>query len=62
VAVTFGATVLAMAKATAGGQVATSYAVPGDFAGSHYPGRKDSFQAKGRQSGTVASVTFTVTG
>jgi hypothetical protein len=36
--------------------------VPGDFAGSTIPGRKDSFQAKGRQSGTVASVTFTVTG
>jgi hypothetical protein len=27
-----------------------------------YPGRKDTFQAKGRQSGTVASGTFTVTG
>ena len=62
VVVTFGAEVLATAKATAGGQVAASFAVPSGFAGSHYPGRKDTFQAKGRQSGTVASATFTVTG
>ncbi len=62
VAVTFGAEVLATVKATAGGQVAASFAVPSGFAGSHYPGRKDTFQAKGRQSGTVASATFTVTG
>jgi hypothetical protein len=62
VAVTFGAQVVAAAKATAGGQVATSLAVPGGFAGSHYPGRNDTFQATCRQSGTVASVTFTVTG
>ena len=62
VQVTFGAEVLAAAKATAGGQVAASFAVPSGFAGSHYPGRKDTFQAKGRQSGTVASATFTVTG
>jgi hypothetical protein len=54
--------VVAAAKATAGGQLATSFAVPSGFAGSHYPGRKDAFQAKGRHSGTVASVTFTVTG
>jgi hypothetical protein len=60
--VTFGAEVLATAKATAGGQLAASFAVPSGFAGSHYPGRKDTFQAKGRQSGTVASATFTVTG
>jgi hypothetical protein len=60
--VTFGAEVLATAKATAGGQVSASFAVPSGFAGSHYPGRKDTFLAKGRQSGTVASVTFTVTG
>ena len=60
--VTFGAEVLAAAKATAGGQVAASFAVPSGFAGSHYPGRKDTFQAKGRQSGKVASATFTVTG
>jgi hypothetical protein len=60
--VTFGAEVLATAKATAGGQVAASFAVPSGFAGSHYPGRKDTFQAKGRHSGTVASATFTVTG
>jgi hypothetical protein len=60
--VTFGATVLTTAKATTGGQVAASFAVPSGFAGSHYPGRKDTFQAKGRQSGTVASATFTVTG
>jgi hypothetical protein len=62
VEVTFGAEVLAAVKATAGGQVAASFAVPSGFAGSHYPGRKDTFQAKGRQSGTVASATFTVTG
>jgi hypothetical protein len=60
--VTFGAEVLTAAKATAGGQVAASFAVPSGFAGSHYPGRRDTFQAKGRQSGTVASATFTVTG
>ena len=62
VAIAFGATVLATARASAGGQVAASFAVPSGFAGSHYPGRKDTFQAKGRQSGTVASATFTVTG
>ena len=62
VVVTFGAEVLADAKATASGQVAASFAVPSGFAGSHYPGRKDTFQAKGRQSSTVASATFTVTG
>jgi len=62
VEVSFGATVLVTAKATASGQVAASFAVPSGFAGSHYPGRKDTFQAKGRQSGKVASATFTVTG
>jgi hypothetical protein len=62
VAVSFGATVLATATATAGGQVSASFAVPSGFAGSHYPGRKDTFQVKGRQSGTAASATFTVTG
>jgi hypothetical protein len=62
VAIAFGATVLATARASAGGQVAASFAVPSGFAGSHYPGRKDTFQAKGRQSGKVASATFTVTG
>ena len=62
VAITFGAEVLASAKATAGGQVTARFAVPSGFAGSHYPGRKDRFQAKGGQSGTVASGTFTVTG
>jgi hypothetical protein len=62
VEVSFGATVLATAKATAGGQVSASFAVPSGFAGSHYPGRKDTFQVKGRQSGKVASATFTVTG
>jgi hypothetical protein len=62
VQVTFGATVLATVKATAGGQVAASFTMPSGFAGSHYPGRKDTFQAKGRQCGTVASATFTVTG
>jgi hypothetical protein len=60
--VSFGAEVLATAKATASGQVAASFAVPSGFAGSHYPGRKDTFQAKGRQSGKMASATFTVTG
>jgi hypothetical protein len=60
--VTFGAEVLATAKATAGGQVSASFAVPSGFAGSHYPGRKDTFQVNGRQSGKVASATFTVTG
>jgi hypothetical protein len=60
--VTFGAEVLAATRATAGGEVAARFAVPSGFAGSHYPGRKDTFQAKGRQSGTVASATFTVTG
>ena len=60
--VRFGAEVLAAAKATADGQVAASFVVPSGFAGSHYPGRKDTFQAKGRQSGKVASATFTVTG
>jgi len=62
VEVTFGATVLTTAKATASGQVAAAFAVPSGFAGSTIPGRKDTFQAKGRQSGTVASGTFTVTG
>jgi hypothetical protein len=62
VAVSFGATVLTTANATAGGQVSASFAVPSGFAGSHYPGRKDTFQAKGRQSGKAASATFTVTG
>jgi hypothetical protein len=60
--VSFGAEVLATAKATTDGEVAASFAVPSGFAGSHYPGRKDTFQAKGRQSGKVASATFTVTG
>jgi hypothetical protein len=46
----------------ANGHVAASFAVPGAFAGSTIPGRRDTFQAKGRQSGTIASTTFTVTG
>jgi hypothetical protein len=62
VAITFGATVLATTQAGADGRVAASFAVPSGFAGSHYPGRKDTFQAKGRQSGKAASATFTVTG
>jgi hypothetical protein len=62
VEVSFGATVLTTAKATTSGQITASFAVPSGFAGSHYPGRKDTFQAKGRQSGMVASATFTVTG
>jgi hypothetical protein len=60
--VIFGAVVLVAAKATAGGQVSASFAVPSGFAGSHYPGRKDTFQARGRQSGKLASATFTVSG
>ena len=60
--VSFGAEVVAAVKATAGGEVAASFAVPSGFAGSHYPGRKDTFQAKGRQSGNLASAMFTVTG
>jgi len=60
--ISFGAEVLATTKATAGGEVASPFAVPSGFAGSHYPGRKDTFQAKGRQSGKAASATFTVTG
>jgi hypothetical protein len=62
VEVSFGATMLTTAKATTSGQITASFAVPSGFAGSHYPGRKDTFQAKGRQSGMVASATFTVTG
>jgi len=62
VAITFGAEVLATTKTTSSGEVAASFAVPSGFAGSHYPGRKDTFQAKGRQSGKAASATFTVTG
>jgi hypothetical protein len=62
VAITFLAEVLTTAKATTRGDVASSFAVPSGFAGAHYPGRKDTFQAKGRQSGKVASATFTVTG
>jgi hypothetical protein len=60
--VSFGAVVVATATASAGGEVVALFAVPSGFAGSHYPGRKDTFQAKGRHSGTVASATFTVTG
>ena len=62
VAITFLAEVLTTTKATTRGDVASSFPVPSGFAGSHYPGRKDTFQAKGRQSGKVASATFTVTG
>jgi hypothetical protein len=58
--VSFGATVLTTAKATADGQIAASFAVPSGFAGSTIPGRHDTFQAKGRQSGKIASATFTV--
>ena len=59
--VTFGAVVLTTTRATPGGQVVASFAVPDDFAGANVPGRRDGFQAKGRQSGKVASATFTVT-
>jgi hypothetical protein len=59
---TFGTEVLATTKATTRGEVASSFVVPSGFAGSHYLGRKDAFQVKGRQSGKAASATFTVTG
>ncbi len=62
VTITFGAETLAVAGATASGGVAASFAVPDGFAGSHYPGRRDIFHAKGQRSGKVASATFTVTG
>jgi hypothetical protein len=62
VTITFGAETLAVARATASGGVAASFAVPDGFAGSHYPGRRDTFRAKGERSGKVASATFTVTG
>jgi hypothetical protein len=39
-----------------------SFTVPSGFAGSNIPGRRDTFQAKGHQSGKAASATFTVTG
>jgi hypothetical protein len=54
--------VLTTAKATAGGQVSAAFVVPSGFAGSHYPGRTETFQAKGHQAGRVASATFTATG
>ena len=60
--VSSGPEALATTKATTSGEVTASFAVPSGFAGSHYPGRKDTFQANGRQSGTDASATFTVTG
>ncbi len=62
VTITFGAETLAVASATAGGSVTSSFAVPDGFAGSHYPGRHDTFQAKGHRSGKVVSATFSVTG
>ena len=62
VAISFLAEVLTTTKAAANGDVTASFPVPSGFAGSHYPGRKDTFQAKGHQSGKLASATFTVTG
>jgi large repetitive protein len=62
VAISFLSEVLTTAKATAGGEVASSFPVPSGFAGSHHPGRQDTFKAKGHQSGRVAPATFTVTG
>jgi hypothetical protein len=53
---------LTTTKATANGDVTSSFNVPSGFAGSHYPGRQNTFQVKGRQSGRIASATFTVTG
>jgi hypothetical protein len=60
--VTFGATVLTSATASTGGHVAATFTVPDGFAGATIPGRRDTFQAKGRHSGRVASATITVTG
>ena len=60
--ISFGATVLTTARPSANGELAASFLVPTGFAGSHNPGRQDTFQAKGRESGKVASATFTVTG
>jgi hypothetical protein len=62
VAISFLAEVLTTTKATTKGGVASSFPVPTGFAGSHHPGRKDTFQARGHRSGNVASATFTVTG
>jgi large repetitive protein len=62
VAITFLTEVLTTTNATTEGVVASSFPVPTGFAGSQYPGRQDTFQAKGQQSGNVASATFTVTG
>jgi hypothetical protein len=62
VAVRFAAVVLTTTSATATGTVRSSLQVPDGFAGSHYPGRQDTFRVEGRRSGRVASATFTVTG
>jgi hypothetical protein len=62
VSITFGAETLAVATAAADGRVASSFAVPDGFAGSHYPGRRDTFHANGQRSGTGTTATFTVTG
>jgi hypothetical protein len=62
VSISFLAEVLTTKKATADGDVTASFPVPSGFAGSHYPGRQDTFRAKGQQSGKLASATFTVTG
>jgi hypothetical protein len=62
VAISFLAEVVTTTKATADGDVTASFPVPSGFAGSHYPGREDTFRAKGHQSGKLASATFTVTG
>ncbi|MFL6222024.1 MAG: hypothetical protein ACJ75K_04185 [Actinomycetes bacterium] len=62
VALTFLAEVVKTTRATSNGDVMCSLRVPTGFAGSHYPGRQDTFHTTGRQSGKVASVTFTVKG
>jgi large repetitive protein len=62
VAISFLAEVLTTTRATAKGDVTSSFQVPSGFAGAHYPGRKDTFRAEGRQSARSASATFTVTG
>lgn len=56
--VTFGTTVLTSAKASTGGEVATSFAVPSGFAGSHYPGQKGHLPGHGppERQGPVGDV------
>ena len=62
VAVGFEAVIVATTRAAADGALSTPLQVPDGFAGSHYPGRHDTFHARGRVSGRSASATFTVSG